>query len=98
MIKISQGVQFVVDGNRVLAKRQGTLCSLAGPDVQQILIPLLPELELGFNIEESSVLKNFDVQKTQKILGQLLGAKYLTLCDETEHVENNNKPHRSRFC
>ncbi|GGI14796.1 hypothetical protein GCM10007377_12710 [Galliscardovia ingluviei] len=91
MIKISQGVQFVVDGNRVLAKRQGTLCSLAGPDVQQILIPLLPELELGFNIEESSVLKNFDVQKTQKILGQLLGAKYLTLCDETEHVENNNK-------
>lgn len=56
MIKISHGVQFVQDGDCVLVKSKGALCRLSGPDVQQILIPLLPELESGFDIKESTVV------------------------------------------
>ncbi len=90
MIKIPHGVQFVIDGDCVLTKRHGAICKLAGPDVQNILIPLLPELELGLDIEKSLIFKAFDAQKAQKVLGQLLEAKYLILCSQVDHAEDNN--------
>ncbi|KMT47189.1 hypothetical protein AC069_01560 [Gardnerella vaginalis] len=91
MIKISHGVQFVQDGDCVLVKSKGALCRLSGPDVQQILIPLLPELESGFDIKESTVVNILDSSKVQKVLGQLLEAKYLMLCNKAERITSNNE-------
>lgn len=77
MVKISQGVHYVVDGKAVLVKSGEAVSRLAGPDVEEILIPILPLLENGVELADLVSKKLYDQQKLLEVIEKLVRVGYL---------------------